>query len=198
VTMTIFTLTGFMGPNFWLQTLTIGGRTIKYNELTSIICLVGSIPTTLNSIKETVLFYLQKKEPRASTGTQAFLQLLPASSVIIFSILWFQNSPHLLAQHPHAICFSVGFAFCNLIGRLVLARVCKQDLSTVQPIVLPFIAGFVLFKFHLLPASYESLYLQASGFLAVAAYLHFALSVIDIICTHLKIRCLRIPYTKTA
>lgn len=194
IAITVYTLTGYLGPDFWLTEATIAGHTLRYGQLAATICFLGGIPTTLNSVWETFRFYTTKHNNyRMSNGTEALLQPIPVIIVIVFSTLWFNNSPSLLHDHPHAASLAVGFVFCNIIGRIVLARVCKQNLNLLQPLVLPFIVGFLL-STQDVSLKTQALFLQASALAAVLAYLHFALSVIDAICKHIKIRCLSIPY----
>lgn len=196
MTMTVYALTGYLGPNFWLTKTQILGYTLQYNEIAISICFIGGLPTTLNSVIETVKFYLTKKQPQVSTPQEALYQLIPTLTVALFSYLWLSNSPYILHNHPHAMAISLGFVYCNLIGRIVLARVCKQTLGVFQPVVLPFVIGYLLSINPQLKID-QAYFLQVYAFAAVAAYLHFALSVIDTICKHLRIKCLSIPYKKS-
>jgi len=48
MTMTVYALTGYLGPNFWLTKTQILGHTVQYNEIAISVCFIGGLPTTLN------------------------------------------------------------------------------------------------------------------------------------------------------
>jgi len=90
---------------------------------------------------------------------------------------------------------ALGFLFPNLVGRIVFARMCKADFSWFQPLVLLLSIGLVnavtdQFIYQ------EKYVVWGLLLLYIAAYGHFALSVIDVLCDLLNIKCLT-PKPKT-
>jgi ethanolaminephosphotransferase len=181
----------FQGPRFWLQTFSFGGLTLRYNEAIFWFLVVSAAYLSIMNLIG--LIRCQTKSGKSILSP--FAQLVPILIATVCSLLWIRNSPSLLLKHPHEFMLAVGFTFVNMVGQMVLARVCKQQFSPVQLIVLPVFLGWLnsVSKWSLFNEEY---FLYAFVVVAIGAYVHFALSVIGSICKALNIKCLHITYKK--
>jgi hypothetical protein len=69
-------------------------------------------------------------------GSLLYSHLVPVISAIGLSYGWAKFSPQRILQtHPTEFVIGLGFLFAYLVGRIVLARVCKDKFSWFQPLV---------------------------------------------------------------
>eukprot|EP01100_Stratorugosa_tubuloviscum_P010640 TRINITY_DN4597_c1_g1_i1.p1 TRINITY_DN4597_c1_g1~~TRINITY_DN4597_c1_g1_i1.p1 ORF type:complete len:418 (+),score=138.46 TRINITY_DN4597_c1_g1_i1:89-1342(+) len=184
--ITVYLISAVKGNLFWvLNTLTIGNYTLTYSEILFLIAFTGSAITSIDSLIRAIF-------KAGSRLVEALIYTIPMFAFISLHILWYLNNPNILVLHPHEFMLTIGFLTCNLVGRIVLSRVCKMKFSLIQPLVLVVLFGFL----NSLPNTYHYIdtekYIKYSWMVGMFAYLHFALSVIHDICDALNIRCLRI------
>jgi len=188
--MIIHIVPGLMGPNFWVQRLTIGNLTLAYGEWALIPSTLTCIMFCISSFYN-VIIYIQNKAPSDSIKSVQYAS--PCLIVTILSTIWCLTSPHLLINHVHIFCICIGFLYCNLIGRLVTARVCKVPYDTFYYI-------FVPLPLAIINSQQKGAFINELNFLylycaySVLSYLHFGLSLIQEMTTYLNIKCLTIPY----
>jgi len=187
----LYMMTAYLGPSFWLKTFHVGSLEVAYSAIPMIISLTTSTVTCISNFYA-VLHTAKKKV------TEALLLALPVILVSVLYVAWALYSPsNIYNSHPQLFSLTYGFLIANLVGRIVLARVCKEPrgVSAFEKLLLP--SGLIpivwLFP-NFISNSYETYFLFVYCIIAIFAYLQFALSVIHDICATLKIRCLHIPY----
>jgi len=187
--MMVQLIPAIMGPNFWVRRLTIGPLTLAYGEWilipSTLTCIMFCISSVIN-----VITYLQKNP---GDRTKCVQYASPCLIVAILYSIWCFTSYHLLVDHVQLFCICVGFLYCNLVGRLVTARVCKLPYDTFYYIL-------VLVPLAIINSLFKGAFINEVYFLyiycaySVLAYLHFGLSLIQEMTTYLNIKCLTIPY----
>jgi len=185
-TIGLYLFTAIVGPHFWLRTFSIGGFQLKYHHplifLNSLIVCYTVVTNYINVCKTNV--------ERKLNMLKVFAQLIATTSTAVFGGLWLVASPtRILEKHPQVFFVGLGFLFAGLVGRIVFARMCKADFSWFQPLAVPVILGFINAYTNqgMFP---EVPYVYALLVLNIATYLHFALSLIDVLCALLNIKCL--------
>jgi ethanolaminephosphotransferase len=95
--------------------------------------------------------------------------------------------------------------FGRVATKIILAHLTRMPFPWFTVMMLPLVGGallvnapFLLNGRILLSPEHEFYYLTAFALFATVAYGHWALLVIDRFCSHLGIRCLRIPYPNAA
>jgi len=125
--------------------------------------------------------------------TRAFLQMVPIIFAIIVSFAWSISSPALVSQYPHYFYLAVGFIISRIVGKLVIARVCRQDFKIVHFLLLPLLFGLVNSHYGFMR---EETLVKIYCLVGILSYFHFALSIIYDFTHHLGIHCLSIPIKK--
>lgn len=184
--MGIYLLTAVVGPGWWDNVLTIGGFSLRYGSIPFIVSAVSMIPTAASNFKEVFAFHSKK----GSGLSNALLNAAPVVFLSIGFLAWAAFSP-IYHAHPQAFLVAYGFVVGNLVGRIVLARVCVEKFQPLQPLVAP-----MLVVPFIIDTPLEVTFLYVYCLVAVCGYFHFALSVIQDLCATLKIKCLRIPKVK--
>lgn len=141
LTIITYLLTFFYGPSFWLSGFYIFGFFIKYQYLCLSFCFIGGIVTCIDSIVR-LLFGIGAPNVKPNIS-EALIHLLPAIITIGTTFLWIRHNPILLTKYPHPTMLSFGFIFANLVGKIVLARVCKEHFSIFQPLLIPLVIGYI-------------------------------------------------------
>jgi len=184
--MTIYLITAAFGPNWWLNTFEFNGYTLRYHHVLIIIQMVLVIFTMLLNIWSVIGIVREKK----LSLVKVMSQLIPAIATAVISSLWVHYSPtNVLAKQPQEFLMTIGLLFPNMVGRIVFARMCKADFSWLQYLVFPLLVGLINALTHesICPEKY---FVWGLLTLYTAAYAHFALSIIDVLCALLNIKCL--------
>jgi phosphatidylglycerophosphate synthase len=185
-TMTIYLLTAYFGPSWWLTPIHIGGYNLRYHHLLLVMQTVIVVATIAGNVYDVFKAINQKK----LSYPRVFGQLIPATATTAIATLWVLHSQvNPLKVNPQAFLMSLGLLFANLVGRIVFSRMCRQDFSWFQVLVVPLLVGYLnaISDEYLMPEKYLVWGLAVLYFLA---YAHFARSVIDVICALLNIKCL--------
>jgi ethanolaminephosphotransferase len=123
----------------------------------------------------------------------ALLRLVPIVALVSVSFLWARFSRvDVGADHHYAFANIVGLTGSALVGRLVLARMLKSDVSPFQWSLVPL--TLVAANDALLDTPLVDPHTAIVGLVVycAVAYLHFAMYVITTLCATLGIRCLTI------
>jgi ethanolaminephosphotransferase len=195
MSMLVHTLAYIYGPDFFLTQFTVFGYTVQYNHVVLGVIVLTGVTTTLNSIFSVIKMIGQGKATLYSAARNA----VPLISLMTLAVVWPLYSPlNLPQQHPQLLFLTVGLLLANLVGRVVVARVCLLNVDVFYYILVPFTAVTVNSVFFQGSLFNEYYFLLGYCAFTLVAYLHFALNIIDEMCTHLKIRCLHIPYPNQA
>eukprot|EP01113_Clastostelium_recurvatum_P018304 TRINITY_DN2158_c0_g1_i3.p1 TRINITY_DN2158_c0_g1~~TRINITY_DN2158_c0_g1_i3.p1 ORF type:complete len:430 (+),score=68.63 TRINITY_DN2158_c0_g1_i3:35-1324(+) len=211
--MFIYLFSTVTGYQFWANTLPLpswlpifGGYALPYGYVPVLTSIVAGYFTIISNLL-VVIKVAPSLEPKLTPGaaiTKAYTRLVPIVFLSVMFIAWSIVSPtRVLQLHPQLFLSTLGFLASILVGRIVLARVCKEHFPPFQPLLIPLAAVFLIwisphsfvgtipFPQHT-PANSEEVFLYLYTVVAVLGYLHLALSVIAEICAALKIRCMHI------
>lgn len=117
----------------------------------------------------------------------AFYKLIPILVLSGGFLAWAAYSS-IYYSHPNVYLLTYGFLVAGMVGRIVLDRVCVANFQPLQPLILPIF--FVPFLLH--HRQLEIGFLLVYCAIAIVAYFHFALSVIQDLCDALQINCLHL------
>jgi len=185
--MAIYIAPFFFGADLWVRPVTFLGITLKLGECV----LIPTIFTTFCFIMVSLtnMYHFTLKYPKQRPI--AIQYLIPGMFTTISSTFWLWKSPHLLINYPHYFCLVPGFIFCNLVGRLVTARVCRLDFDILYNILV--LQGLAVLN-SILQIVDEAIVLKVLCVLSILAYLHFGICLIEEMTTYLKIKAFRIPH----
>ena len=186
--MVIYLLTAALGPAWWNNVISVAGLSVRYGDIPFIVSACSMIPTAASNFVEVFAFHKNKAD-----GSGLFSALWNTVPVVVLSagfLAWATYSP-IYYTNPQAFLLTYGFLVSNLVGRIVLDRVCVERFQPLQPLIAPLL--LVPFLLH---SQFEAFFLNVYCVVAVCSYFHFALSVIHDICDTLKIKCLSIPKVK--
>lgn len=187
--MTIYLLTSYVGVGWWNQQLHVFGWSIRYGNIPMLVSATSMVPTALSNFKEVILFHM--RQGKLSGLAVAFSKVAPILFISCGFLGWATYSP-IYYSHPQMFLLAYGFLVANLVGRIVLDRVCQDNFQPLQPLMFP----IVLFPFVTQSPQLELAFLFLYCVLAIAAYFHFALSVIQDLCEALQINCLSLRKQK--
>lgn len=205
----IYLLTAYFGVPWWNQAFHVAGWTVRYGNIPMLVSAVSMIPTTLSNFKEVVVFHMGGKEgsKKLAGVAVAAYKLVPILVLSCGFLAWAAFSPNkIYFSHPQLFLLAYGFLVANLVGRIVLDRVCLANFQPLQPLILPLVLALSWLAWLRMTAkssshspsslALETNFLLAYCVLAVIAYFHFALSVIHDLCETLQINCLTLRKQK--
>eukprot|EP01132_Coremiostelium_polycephalum_P000550 gene550-694_t len=165
-------ITFVMGPAFWLNSFTLFGYQIHFNTFVIGFSVLGAFGTIFTNIQTVV-----KKGPKSFKGS--ILQIIPIVFITFTSLVWAYYSK------------------INILGRIVLARICADEFTPFQIILLPLVLmlvnlsrGFELFN--------EWTFLVFYCAITIIVYFHFAYIVINNLCNVLGIHCFKLKLKKNS
>ncbi|KAJ2849874.1 hypothetical protein IWW36_002317 [Coemansia brasiliensis] len=199
--------TGIWGPAFWatdLMQLLPASLAAQLPVLTLAqavvvgmgVALVPTIYTSMQNIARA------RREQRLSVAA-AFADAVPFTVSISSVVVWLWESPEILSNHLVLFLGFVGFAFSYIVGRVIVAHVTGAPFPKLNRMHVPIFLGTAnalaprLGMTKIFDGSSEVALIWACLVYTGAQYAHFALEVIDTICTYLDINCLTIKHRKT-
>jgi len=190
IIMIVHFVSGVFGASFWLTQFTVGSFSIQLNHLLAIGSGIGGLINIPENIRK-IMQWQKTDAAKNFSNYSVYSKLAPLVATIVGACIWAILSPRIITVYTDIFLVTVGYLNAYLVGRIVLARVCGQDpLSIFQPILIPLAIGaanaalgHIVNEYYLLIAYFG---------LCIGAYLHFALWVIDTLCTYLNINCLTI------
>jgi len=198
--ITIYLITAILGPAFWRQTIIIAGYQVYYGTIPAVGTIISSCVTSLSNCMEVYKHTNKEKRENPGEPLEKFTFVEALGGTISISILtavfgfWALFSPaNVFAKHPHEFIITYGFLVANLVGRIVIARVCHEPFPIIQNILFPIVLIPVAVFSHGTYFSEQNI-LVFLCVVSIGAYLHFAISIINDLCSTLKIRCFHIPY----
>ncbi|OMJ20613.1 putative CDP-alcohol phosphatidyltransferase class-I family protein 3 [Smittium culicis] len=210
-TLTLIT-TGFYGPQVWLVPFVEYVPSLKQyfgfsefllalnlSDSVLLFLLVGIFPTIFASYKH---IFRAKRELNLPVSP-AFIDLLPLIVYLASVVAWLLLSPNLLQNHFLLFFSFVNYGFSYIVGRVIVAHVSKAEFPTLNRMNIPVFVGLVnsilLNYFHtgLVPRENEVYLVYACLAFSLIQYFHFALTIIDVICSYLDINCLSIKHKKS-
>eukprot|EP01103_Thecamoeba_quadrilineata_P008965 TRINITY_DN18675_c0_g1_i1.p1 TRINITY_DN18675_c0_g1~~TRINITY_DN18675_c0_g1_i1.p1 ORF type:complete len:380 (+),score=45.93 TRINITY_DN18675_c0_g1_i1:34-1173(+) len=182
VTISCFLVSGIFGPEAWNTEFNLYVAVLSLRQLVFFSSVGGMCYICLTSFD--ALF------KRAKNRNHALAQTFPIFFVLISSFVWSYLSPDILGVNAHFFYLAVGFAVANVVGKMVIARVCRLHFDEKQIIIfLPLTLGVINAIFGFVA---ERTFLIVYCLVSTIAYAHLALSIIHDFCRVLEIRCLSI------
>ncbi|KAJ2603112.1 hypothetical protein H4R99_002458 [Coemansia sp. RSA 1722] len=196
--------TGILGPEFWATSayrlLPLPAAVIdKLPPLTigqSVIASMGIVlvPTVFASFSNIAKACREQKK----SVIGAFADAIPFFASIASCTVWLHASPEIRTQHLVVFLMFVGFAFSYIVGRVIVAHVTGAPFPKLNRMHIPIFFGTAnaiapsigLAKMFDGPNELVLIWI-CLGYTAIQ-YTHFALEVIDTICSYLDINCLTI------
>ena len=105
---------------------------------------------TILSIKKLMLRSIAHMKQKGKNMVDSFLVLIPYSSFLILTVIWFLVSQHMSDFEMRMFFNVVGFIFTYLTSRLIVQRICKEPTVLFYPVLIPFflvVCNDVLFFF---------------------------------------------------
>ncbi|KAJ2516039.1 hypothetical protein H4217_004826 [Coemansia sp. RSA 1939] len=197
--------TGFLGPQFWATSVydlvpAIPASLVAHLPELSLAKMIvvsmglGLIPTVLTSFSN--IAKACRQQGKSVVG--AYADAIPFTASICSVTVWLRASPQILHEHLVVFLMFVGFAFSYIVGRVIVAHVTGAPFPKLNRMHIPIFLGtanaaapwFGLTK--LFDGQNELLLIWLCLAYTAIQYAHFALEVIDTICTYLNINCLTI------
>eukprot|EP01130_Rhizamoeba_saxonica_P014412 TRINITY_DN6295_c0_g1_i1.p1 TRINITY_DN6295_c0_g1~~TRINITY_DN6295_c0_g1_i1.p1 ORF type:complete len:334 (-),score=37.21 TRINITY_DN6295_c0_g1_i1:28-1029(-) len=185
--MFVHIIGAIMGPNFYLNTVTILNYSIPYYHIVLVPCYVVSIVMGIIPLFRMLVLGI------GNNRIPSLLTAMPGVFAITLFTIYTLLSPELLFEYAHWHLAMIGFLVAGLVGRLVLFRVCKLPFYPLQLLLLPLPFAVLNSLFGFVN---NYLLLKALTIYAGFTYLHFGLGVIQELTNFLDIQCLRIPVKK--
>ncbi|KAJ2726349.1 hypothetical protein GGI07_000662 [Coemansia sp. Benny D115] len=133
----------------------------------------------------------------------AFADAIPFFASIVSCGIWLYASPEIRTQHLVAFLVFVGFAFSYIVGRVIVAHVTGAPFPKLNRMHIPIFFGTAnavapsIGLAKMFDGENELLLIWIClGYTAIQ-YAHFALEVINTICSYLDINCLTIKKKAT-
>jgi len=139
---------------------------------------------------------------KGKSVASAIVTIVPFIVEAILALVWVFYSPtNIYAKHTRLFLWSVGFLFCNMICKLMLAHLTNQPYKIMRLVLLPLALAVLLTVAMPLqtgspPVLSEESALYVSCLFHVGFWLHLVCGVINELTTVLQIRCFRIPLIK--
>ncbi|GAA5806970.1 hypothetical protein MFLAVUS_000319 [Mucor flavus] len=209
----VFVLSGYFGPGLWRLPLKY---VIKSSWLPSVLkdmslshALIWWIGFLFIFTHVPTCFYAMykacKKNNKPYVKTM-LIQNMPIATYTIGLYLWVMSPYSTILSHRHFILFAIttGVVFGRMATKVILAHLTKSEFPMFTVLLIPLIVGAALTNIPILfpsigpifTAESEYMFLVAYFVFAVAAYLRWALVVINNFCDFLGIKCLTIPNQK--
>jgi len=199
------------GPEWWTQDLRdVFGKSVPSlipEEWTASDIFIFAMAVSVFTLHVPASIY-NVYEVCKRRGT-SFLSTLPqlfSLAIYTLCVYFWLVSPHsYILEDQHLILFelTLGIVFGRVATKIILAHVTKMRYPMYTVLLLPLFGGAVLTNIpvlfdtgEILSRKAEYIYLWVYFGYALVAYLHWANLVINRFCSHLKIRCFRIPYKK--
>jgi ethanolaminephosphotransferase len=186
------------GSDFWVREVAIAGYRVPYNMFLVLAVISTGTVTTINNVV-TVMRLVRAKRVSLFSAVR---NLIPLAVLVTFFTIWVYCSPlHLPYSHPQLTFITLGCLLANLVGRIVVARVCKLNVEAFSWILLPLILISIhslLAKFYRIVVFNELYFLYGYCAFSIIAYFHFAIAIINDMCTFLNIHCFTIPWPNLA
>ncbi|KAJ2119049.1 hypothetical protein IW147_006155 [Coemansia sp. RSA 720] len=200
---------GVWGPGFWatdlMQLLPLPASVLAQLPVLTMaqsvvvgmgVALVPTVYTSFSNIART------RREQQLNVAS-AFADSVPFAASIGSVIVWLWESPQVLSNHLVLFLSFVGFAFSYIVGRVIVAHVTGAPFPKLNRMHIPVFLGTFnalaprLGLTKIFAGSNEVVLIWMCLVYTGAQYAHFALEVIDTICSYLDINCLTIKHKKT-
>ena len=180
IMISIHFISAFKGPVFWDSLITI--PVVNISVTFRALMLYGSTFSVLYAVYGNVVKICKMTKEGKVCQNEAILRIAPFLICSALFTFWSVIS-NVLVDHPHLFFCSWGFLFSNLIGRMVLCRVCeeefKPDFTLLGPVVFGLINS-VVSQGGLIP---ETLYLWGLFLWSAVMFVVFSHWVVDSITT---------------
>jgi ethanolaminephosphotransferase len=202
--MLLLLFSGILGPEVWLTEM-VPNSDISYLQgflIRDGMLLFGTL-ATINHVRESIIsvYHYYKGPGKNQDKTDCIVQFLQYTSYMTLSTLYVFAPSDYYATHPRTVMLTIGGLFGYQLARVIIAHVTHQFLGWFYIVLLyPFVAlnEWLIYTPLGRPLIDQTYLAPAYLVLLFLVYAHFVVSVINEICTYLKIRCFVIPAPKKA
>ncbi|KAJ2807649.1 hypothetical protein H4R21_000391 [Coemansia helicoidea] len=198
--------TGVWGPGFWADDLyamlrlpsAVAARLPPLTLAHTVVAVMGValVPTVHASFTNIA----RACRAQNRSAALALADAVPFAASIGSVVVWLHHSPDVRTQHLVLFLNFVGFAFSYIVGRVIVAHVTGAPFPKLNRMHIPIFLGTAnslapaLGLTKLFGGPSEVLLIWICLVYTAAQYAHFALEVIDTICSFLDINCLTIKH----
>lgn len=161
-----------------------------YSKIFEFILYAGvflTMPLPLYNVYQTC----KSENGRHLTFTEIIRPFAPLSHLFVASLGWaFLSRADIISQDPRVYYYTIGTIFSNISCRLIICQMSKTRCELFNGFVVLFslVALFLL----LLPgaSSFELQTLRVLALVLTVAHIHYAVCVVQQMCSHFRINCL--------
>ncbi|PIA14151.1 Choline/ethanolaminephosphotransferase [Coemansia reversa NRRL 1564] len=202
--------TGMYGPAFWATDLvglmplpqTLAAQLPQLTLAHSVVVGMGLalVPTVYTSFSNIARACREQQK----SVPAAFSDAVPFAASIGSVVVWLAVSPDVRSNHLVLFLGFVGFAFSYIVGRVIVAHVTGAPFPKLNRMHIPIFVGTAnalaptFGAAKIFDAHNEVVLIWVCLAYTGAQYAHFALEVIDTICSYLDINCLTIKHKPAA
>lgn len=193
-TLLLYLIGALFGTDLYLETVSVPFfGTFAINH---ILVFLTTLSSAGHVLYNAITVFTQWRAGKAS-AFNALGYLGPVSFVVIASAIWQYVDPTVLTVHAHIFLLMLGLMVANFVGRIIVYRVCALDAAFFPELLLPLALGTLnaLTGNKVLSTSVA---VHLNFWFYGAAYLHFAVCIIEQMTTYLNIRCFVIPVPNLA
>ncbi|KAG0265863.1 hypothetical protein DFQ27_000314 [Actinomortierella ambigua] len=197
----LYFVTAFTGATFWVQKfsdLVPGLPEIQMNHFLiafGTVSLIGNILTAFQHV-------IKARRDKQLPVLPALMGLAPFVGMSFVAYAWLNASPQIVTAHMVPWVLYIGLSFGYTVGLMITAHVTHQPYPMFNVSFVPLLVGALnanlpsigiarLFGPHM-----ENMYLWSCLAFSAAAYAHFALVVVNDICSYFDIWCFTIKHPK--
>jgi len=173
----------FLGLPLWFPYMSMATATIVP------FAIIGLIPTLIVH----VLTVRNDRRAKNKSFSDALALLVPFLSLIGLHALWYIVSPDILIRYPRLFLLSMGFVFCLLVGRMMVAALVKEPYYGVAGVTIDYrtriaitfvalvagVANAILARLTGSKPIVDEFYFVAAHFVvSFLVYAHFAVHII--------------------
>jgi ethanolaminephosphotransferase len=186
--MIMMCLSGYFGPQFWSQSLQVGSYNILYKHAFIGVVICGAIVALLENLKR-VAPTLRGASSVIASAKWAF----PGLIIHIVSLVLYLRHPRVFESHVNEYVLLFGILTANAVGRVILARVTRDQFDVFPVIIWPLPLLLLNARFGWVSAGVA---LHAYLALAVLHHLYWALSIIFELRVALNTQAMFVPEAK--
>eukprot|EP01090_Pellita_catalonica_P019291 TRINITY_DN6498_c0_g1_i2.p1 TRINITY_DN6498_c0_g1~~TRINITY_DN6498_c0_g1_i2.p1 ORF type:complete len:325 (+),score=16.71 TRINITY_DN6498_c0_g1_i2:58-1032(+) len=132
---------GYYGASFWQVSVPVFGYEFTIADLV----IIASTCSIISLATQNLYAVYKESNARGESMVPTLSKLVPFLSLVALYNLWaYFSSIDIVHLYPYSMYCSFGFYFANLVGRMVLNRVCNQNFNIFQPIMIPILLGLSL------------------------------------------------------
>eukprot|EP00455_Lapot_gusevi_P014843 TRINITY_DN1747_c0_g1_i6.p2 TRINITY_DN1747_c0_g1~~TRINITY_DN1747_c0_g1_i6.p2 ORF type:complete len:213 (+),score=66.96 TRINITY_DN1747_c0_g1_i6:277-915(+) len=201
----------FIQPGFWAQPISAAAPSflLPYipdqfeswpaNTFICLLGLIGVIPTVTHNIFYVYSHLLSNKETSHGRVSlfDPWYRIVPFVVCYACAVTWYMYSPsQIFFQYPRLFLWAHGFLFCNMVCKLMLAHLTKEEYRPLRLVLLPIVLSVINACALPQPIVPEHITLFFCALSSFGVWLHFVTFTIREVSAALDIYVLSIKHVK--